>query len=258
MSAEAWGGDVVDCSRWLAARRPPPLPLPALPPPDLTPRSGGRGTGVTVALLDGQVDADHPDLRGARVRQRTTGAPALSLPDPTGHATACASLLVGQGRRQVLGLVPKATLLTAAVLGPHGRTSDEHVVRALRWVCDEGADVLVLPFGRTRPGRSVALALRSAAEAGLHLRGRGQPRPPHADVPGERERGRGGDRLRRRRRPPAVQRPRGPRRTGPGRPGRRLGAARPAQRLLTRRRPRRGCLGGRPRRRRGPSGSRVR
>ena len=169
MSAEVWGGEVVDCSRWLAARRPPPLPLPVLAPPDVTPTPGGRGVGVTVGLLDGQVDPEHPDLRGARVRVRTAGGSGLSLPDPTGHATACASLLVGQGQRQVRGLLPGATLLAAAVLGAHGRCSDEHLVRAVGWVRDEGAEVLVLPFGRTRPGRSVALALRSAAEAGLQI-----------------------------------------------------------------------------------------
>lgn len=152
----------LDLEAWLAGRRPPALPCPALPLP-----RPGTGAGVRIALLDGQVDLDHPDLRGARVR---AWAPhGLSLPDPTGHATACASLLVGQGVAQVRGLVPDAELLVAAVLpeNPLEPGADERVAQGIGWATYRGAEVIVLPFGRRRLGRRVTTALRSAVASGV-------------------------------------------------------------------------------------------
>lgn len=187
-------GGAIDLAAWLATRRPPPLPVPAAPgPPTWAARAGRlRGAGVRIALLDGAVDLTHPDLRAARVRG---WAPGRGLTEPTAHATACASILVGQGVRDVIGLVPGAEVLAADVLpggaragrrgvpgpasprgAPWGQAapapavpSDEAVVRAVRAALAWGADLLVLPFGRTRPGRRLALALRGASDRGVRV-----------------------------------------------------------------------------------------
>lgn len=157
---------------WLGDRRRAPLAVPRVAyPPTHLPRTGA---GVRVALLDGVVDAAHPDLRGARVWDR---GPGRTRTAPTGagtaeasvRATAHASLLVGQGERDVLGLVPDADLLVAPVLTAGGFTSDELLVRAVRRVVADGAHVLVLPFGRRRLGRRVAMVLRSVAEGGVRV-----------------------------------------------------------------------------------------
>ncbi|MCL3860040.1 S8/S53 family peptidase [Actinotalea sp. K2] len=160
------GPEVVDCARWLADQ---PRPSLEVRPLRYGPADRRRtGHGVRIALLGGRVDTTHPDLRQASVTSRTEGrhpAPA----DPAGQATACASLLVGQGHQQVRGLVPRADLLVATVLDPDARPADQLVVRAVHWALREGAQVIVLPFGRRRPGRGVATTLRAAAEEGVQV-----------------------------------------------------------------------------------------
>ncbi len=152
----------IDLGSWMAGRRPAVLPLPMLP--ELV---AGTGAGLRIALLDGQVDTAHPDLRDAQVR--CWSPRGRSEPDPTGHATACASLLVGQGTAHVRGLVPEAELLAAAVLGdnPFEPGSDELVAQGIGWAAFRGAQVLVLPFGRRRVGRRVTSALRSVIASGV-------------------------------------------------------------------------------------------
>lgn len=176
----------VDAARWLAdrwltdRRRPPLAPVPgavprAVPHAPPVPRLeypvthvGRTGAGVRVALLDAAVDLDHPDLRGARVRD-LTGRGAAGSSGPAPSATAHASLLVGQGVRDLRGLVPDADLLVATVLTRDGFTSDELLIRGVRRAVAEGADVLVLPFGRRRLGHRVAMVLRAAAERGVRV-----------------------------------------------------------------------------------------
>ena len=48
-------------------------------------------------------------------------------------------------------------------------------MRAVRAALAWGADALVLPFGRTRPGRRLALALRAAAERRIPVLAAGGP-----------------------------------------------------------------------------------
>ncbi|WP_199422673.1 S8 family serine peptidase [Actinotalea solisilvae] len=168
------GGEPVDvglwlAGRWLGDRRRAPLGVPRVAyPPTHLPRTGA---GVRVALLDGVVDAAHPDLRGARVwdRGRTRVPAVAATAEGSARATAHASLLVGQGERDVLGLVPDADLLVVPVLTVGGFTSDELLVRAVRRVVADGAQVLVLPFGRRRLGRRVAMVLRTVAESGVRV-----------------------------------------------------------------------------------------
>lgn len=157
---------VVDLGGWLAGRRRPDLPMPTTPVPP--PTREGTGATLRIAMLEGQVDVSHPDLRGARIRAWSMGRSSTAV-DPTGgqeRATAYASLLVGQGAAHVRGLVPAAELLVASVLGVEGRSTDELVAMAVRWALACGAQALVVPFSRQRLGRRVALVLRSVAESG--------------------------------------------------------------------------------------------
>ncbi|WP_024286949.1 S8 family serine peptidase [Cellulomonas sp. KRMCY2] len=154
----------VACQRWFQARPVPDLPVPVAQ----LPRTPTTGRGVRIALLDGEVDGTHPDLRGAHLQVKP-GARPIGPASPAGQATAHASLLVGQGKAHVLGLVPEAELLVAPVLGADGRTSDELIVRAVRWALAERAQILVLPFGRRRLARGVATALRTAVDRGVHV-----------------------------------------------------------------------------------------
>lgn len=85
-------------------------PLTGLPEPE------SIGSGLYLAMLDGQVDTRHPALRNSRIeRLDITGQ------DPTAsrHGTAVASLLVGQDF--VNGALPMARLLAVNIFTPGTR-----------------------------------------------------------------------------------------------------------------------------------------
>src|SRR5690554_338269 len=116
-----------------------------------------QGEGVTVAVIDTGVDADHPDLAGA-VRPGADFAIRKATPpdgrvDKDGHGTAMAGLIAGRGRggQGILGIAPKATILPirdADFLDSH--TAWTH--NAIKWAVDHGADVISMSFGHHQPG----------------------------------------------------------------------------------------------------------
>lgn len=118
------------------------------------------GEGVTVAVVDSGVDADHEDLTGQVV-------PGLDLvsdsgdgrTDPVGHGTTVAALIAGRADDDagVVGIAPKAKILPIRVLDKENRYDDALIVaKAVRWAVDSGAKVINLSLGGT--GSSAALA----------------------------------------------------------------------------------------------------
>ncbi len=108
------------------------------------------GLGVTVAVLDSGVDANHPDLRGqvlpgADFVDKTTDG----RKDVVGHGTTVASLIAGRGDSDgVIGLAYRAKILPVRVLDPQNKYDSADVVaRALRWAVDRGARVVNLSLG---------------------------------------------------------------------------------------------------------------
>lgn len=119
-----------------------------------------EGAGVTVAVLDSGVDADHPDLDGQVL-------PGVDLvdgqsdgrTDPVGHGTTVAALIAGRNDdgRGVAGLAPQAKILPVRVLDGENRYDDAATVaRGVRWAVDNGARVVNLSLGGA--GSSAALA----------------------------------------------------------------------------------------------------
>lgn len=127
------------------------------------------GSGACVALLDSGLCWSHPVFCGAIIRARDfTGC--RDLRDPTGHGTANASLLVGQGNGWIRGLVPGSSLLFAKVLGlANRRTAVRAIARGIHWAVSQRADVIVLPFGASRGSTHIARAIRRAAASGCAL-----------------------------------------------------------------------------------------
>jgi Subtilase family len=111
------------------------------------------GAGVTVAVLDTGIDANHPALTGVQLVQRDfTGSGSAN--DTNGHGTHCAGTIFG---RDVGGLrIGVATGVTKALIGkvlggPAGGGSDI-LSEAIIWAADNGANVVSMSLGIDFPG----------------------------------------------------------------------------------------------------------
>ncbi|MGW0130663.1 type VII secretion-associated serine protease mycosin [Streptomyces sp. NPDC003299] len=121
-----------------------------------------RGEGVTVAVLDTGVEADHPDLAGNVL----TGTDLVGFGAREGqrpwarHGTAMASIIAGHGHGPggadgVMGIAPKARILPVRVILEDSdpdrdrarRTRGNALAEGIRWAADHGADVINLSLG---------------------------------------------------------------------------------------------------------------
>ncbi|MEU4744236.1 S8 family serine peptidase, partial [Actinosynnema sp. NPDC023658] len=100
-------------------------------------RAGYTGKGVRVAVLDGGVDGEHPDLRGKEVAERNfTDAPDST--DLDGHGTHVAATIASGA--------PDARILDGKVCS-NGGCPESWIMAGMQWAVDEGADVVNLSLG---------------------------------------------------------------------------------------------------------------
>jgi type VII secretion-associated serine protease mycosin len=121
-----------------------------------------KGEGVTVAVLDTGVEADHPDLIGNVL----TGEDLVGFGAEPGdrawarHGTAMAGIIAGHGHGPgnadgVLGIAPEAKILPVRVILEDGdpsrakarSTRGNALAEGIRWAADHGADVINLSLG---------------------------------------------------------------------------------------------------------------
>ncbi len=115
---------------------------------------GSDGSGVTVAIIDSGVEADHPAV-GGRLARSVVVEQSGDVPeivddrdgvDVVGHGTACAGI--------VHWFAPASRLVSIRVLGPDNRTKGAAFAAALEWSIEQGADVVNLSLS----SKSEALA----------------------------------------------------------------------------------------------------
>jgi subtilisin len=120
------------------------LALPSLPLADAREWAfgGSTGAGVSLAIVDSGIDADHPavgDVASAVAMEpddsRTEGYRAVEGPheDLFGHGTACAAI--------VRALAPDAALHSIRVLGSNLKGRGLLFHAGLRWAVERGLDV---------------------------------------------------------------------------------------------------------------------
>jgi len=121
-----------------------------------------KGKGITVAVLDTGVDAEHPDLEGNVL----TGTDMVGFGASRGdrawarHGTAMAGIIAGHGHGYgdadgVMGIAPEAKILPVRVIledGDSARTKARNtrgnaLAEGIRWATDHGADVINLSLG---------------------------------------------------------------------------------------------------------------
>ena len=126
-----------------------------------------KGAGVTVAVVDNGVNADHPDLKGAVLTGRDMVSGKDGQFDADGHGTAMAGIIAarGHGGAGFLGIAPAAKILPVS---PSDDTS--FAAAGIRWAAAHGAKVMNLSFA-IGASENLHAAIREAAAADVVLVG---------------------------------------------------------------------------------------
>lgn len=110
------------------------------------------GDGIKMGLIDSLVDTQHPDFRRNQIVNKSFLPFGVKLSDKQ-HATAIASILVGQPDSPVTGLLPAAKLYVAGVFRRkmEGRvdTTAELIIDGLDWLI--GNDVYAINLSLAGP-----------------------------------------------------------------------------------------------------------
>ncbi|MFT9475472.1 S8 family serine peptidase [Streptomyces sp. 11-1-2] len=111
------------------------------------------GRGITVAVLDGGVNASVPELKGKVLKGRNFAEPKKDArQDPDGHGTAMAMLIAGNGMngQGIKGLAPDTRILPLAVAGTTKESGTRNVrafADAIRYAADSDARILNISMG---------------------------------------------------------------------------------------------------------------
>lgn len=129
------------------------------------------GRQQTIGIIDTEVNANHPNLKGASIRIQRF-APKIQTSLDSDHGTVVAALLVGQSARLGQGLVPEAQLLAASAfsqLNSGAVVADTlALVNSLEWLLGERAQVIGLSLAGPY-NRVFEVATQRAAERGALL-----------------------------------------------------------------------------------------
>lgn len=121
-----------------------------------------KGRGITVAVLDTGVQADHPDLAGNVLPGKDLVRFGAEPGDRAWarHGTAMAGIIAGHGHGPgdadgVIGIAPEAKILPVRVILEDGdpsrakarSTRGNALAEGIRWAADHGADVINLSLG---------------------------------------------------------------------------------------------------------------
>lgn len=94
-----------------------------------------QGDGVDVALMDGPIDTNHPDLASNVVQEQQFGDYSADQPSVERHGTHLAGVIAARDNRQgMTGIAPEANIHSLALFDERGRAPLRTVLDGLDWI----------------------------------------------------------------------------------------------------------------------------
>lgn len=145
------------------------------------------GDNVTVAVIDTQVDVNHPDLKG-RVKIARNFAPQ-SPPKPEYHGTEVAGIIAANARNGIgiAGIAPRARLLALRACWQKGNTrrsscTSLNLARAMNYAIERDAKIINLSLGGP-PNRLLSRLIDAAKKRGIAVVAAYDPKQPMGGFP---------------------------------------------------------------------------
>lgn len=106
---------------------------------DMLYENGIRGKGVTVAVIDTGVSANHPDLK-KNIIASYDGVNGKTVPyDDNGHGTHVAGIIAGTGKvsgGEYRGVAPECDIVVVKALGRTGKGITHKAIECIKWIID--------------------------------------------------------------------------------------------------------------------------
>jgi hypothetical protein len=126
------------------------------------------GKGVTIAVIDSEIDKRHTELQNAISKELDT----LEVKEPPhSHGTAMAGAIVSRDR--LLGVAPGAKILAVRAFGQSNNTAEGNtisILKGIEWALSQNARVINMSFTGPRDP-SLERALKAAHDRGVVLVG---------------------------------------------------------------------------------------
>lgn len=102
--------------------------------------TGGRGSGIGVAVIDTGIDLTHPDLAPNIVANTNCVTPGTPGNDDHGHGTHVAGTIAAANNTTgVVGVAPEAKLIAVKVLAADGWGTSSQIICGIDWVTANAA-----------------------------------------------------------------------------------------------------------------------
>jgi subtilisin family serine protease len=112
---------------------------------------GATGAGVTVAVVDSGITADHPDLTGQLASGSTgfVGGANSDFADGEGHGTHVAGIIAAtrDNEEGITGIAPDAKIMAVKALDQDGMGTDPDVIDALDYAGDQHVRIVNASLG---------------------------------------------------------------------------------------------------------------
>ena len=133
---------------------------------------GSGGAGIKVAVLDTGVYKDHLDLKTNIVDCKDTTKKGIKrgCADGNGHGTHVSGTILANGGSDDLGtygVAPEAKLMAIKVCGNSGFCWGDDIAAGIRYVADNGANIISMSLGGDNPDSQILSAIDYAVNKGV-------------------------------------------------------------------------------------------